>query len=817
MSRTNAFIEKYIFSDSLALDARILNMVCSVGMGAAIVASIARLVEGSPMVTMTAMLGMIVSIVILFALTNRFNIHAIGIPITLIALGDVLWPVIFFTNGGISSGMAAYFVLTIALIVLLARGWMRLVIATAHIVLIIACYGIATQAVPAIAIKPLTPFQQFVDVIQSILVSGFFLGFLALLQRRIFEIEKQRADAAVERVSKNERLRQVVNQMAMTLLDAGAGESDEAMQKSMGMVADALGVDIVRIWRNKVPEISALVCSEDDLLFVLDDEYPRRGAHLLLDEDIDEKVAARTLRYQKTERLNDVIRKLATDLVLTEGTPGFTEMVAQLPAHGDLRSYIIIPVIMREQFWGFVGYSNYGMERTFDDAEIGILRSASMLLISAKIQQDILGTLVAAREEALISSRAKGNFLANMSHEIRTPMNAIIGMTDLALTAKDAATKDQRLSRIKEASRHLLGVINDILDMSKIEADKLELSPEPFSFKALVSRVVSIMSFRIDERRQRFMLDMDESIPDALVGDSQRFAQVVTNLMSNAVKFTPDEGDIRLSFKLLGCGEDGCVIECSVTDTGIGITDEQMARLFNSFEQADSSTSRKYGGTGLGLAISKRVVEMMGGRIRVESHPGEGSAFTFTARFRESTEADLAQASGLAPQKRSLLRGKSEGESAGGVIDAKDNDFTGYTLMVAEDVYVNYEIIATVLEGTGADLAWARNGAEAVRLFSAEPERYALIFMDMQMPERNGLEATADIRSSGLPNSKEVPIVAMTANVFQEDIDACKAAGMDAHIGKPLDFERVMKILHRFLDGRGNRTCEGGTVTSQSS
>ncbi|MDR1713769.1 MAG: response regulator [Coriobacteriales bacterium] len=801
MNRINAFIARYIYSDSLTLDARILNMICSIGMGAAIIASIVRLIEGAPLLAMVAMLGMIVSIIILFILVNRFNVYAILIPVTLVALGDILWPIIFFANGGLTSGMAAFYVLTLAITILLAKGRLRVVLIIVNIAVVFTSYILAIFFAPEVSITTLTPFQQLIDVMQSILVAGFFLGFLALFQRRIFEIEKQRADAAVARVSRNEQLRQVVNQMATTLLGADASASQQALVSSMEMIARAMNVDIVRIWQSQLPQIDLMLSSEDDLLFQLTDEFPCQGPNLLLDEDTAEKRAARTLHYARIPGLNDVLSRLSFDKVLTEGSQEFEDMVQQLPAHRQLQSYIVIPVFLLEQFWGFVSYSNYHKERDFDSSEVEILRSASMLLVSAKIQQETLEALVSAREEAQINSRAKGNFLANMSHEIRTPMNAIIGMTDLAMTAEDTQTKDQRLGKIKEASAHLLGVINDILDMSKIEADKLELVPEPFSFKALVDRMVSIMSFRIEEKRQKFVLRMDKAIPDRLVGDSQRLAQVITNLISNAVKFTPDGGNIEMAFSLLNRVGDCCVIEGRVTDDGIGISEEQKSRLFNSFEQADSSTSRRFGGTGLGLAISKRVVELMGGEIEVSSQPQRGSTFTFTVQLRQASAADEQQASSLVPPRRALLGGTTEEQRRKDApLNGVSADYSGSTIMVAEDVDVNFEIIAALLESTGASLEWARNGLEAVEKFKQQPQRYSLIFMDMQMPELNGLEATAAIRSSGLPNAGQVPIIAMTANVFQEDIDACLAAGMNAHIGKPLDFDRVIELLEQFLE-----------------
>ncbi|MCL2487757.1 MAG: ATP-binding protein, partial [Oscillospiraceae bacterium] len=242
-------------------------------------------------------------------------------------------------------------------------------------------------------------------------------------------------------------------------------------------------------------------------------------------------------------------------------------------------------------------------------------------------------------EQVLIAetaSRAKSDFLANMSHEIRTPMNAIIGMTAIGKSAFDVARKDYSFSKIEDASNHLLGVINDILDMSKIEAGRFDLSEEEFSFERMLQRVVNVVNYKVTEKRQRFKIYVDRDIPEFLVGDDQRLAQVITNIVGNAVKFTPEEGKIRIGTYFLSESDGICDIKITVSDTGIGISPEQQARLFKSFQQADSGTSRKFGGTGLGLVISKSIVELMGGEIWVESELGKGSTFAFTVRVKRS-------------------------------------------------------------------------------------------------------------------------------------------------------------------------------------
>ena len=383
-----------------------------------------------------------------------------------------------------------------------------------------------------------------------------------------------------------------------------------------------------------------------------------------------------------------------------------------------------------------------------------------------------------AREAAEKTTLAKSEFLARMSHEIRTPLNAIIGMSSIGIAAPDIEKKDYSLKKIEEASSHLLGIINDVLDMSKIEAGKFELRYSDFNFLSMISHVESIINMRVAEKKQSLTADIDSDIPKYIIADEQILAQVLTNLLSNAVKFTEDRGSIELAAKKMA-GTDGAIIlRFTVRDTGIGIPAERLKNLFDPFEQVDGNISRKLGGTGLGLDISKRLVDLMGGRIWVESEVGVGSTFIFEIEVREGT----GRAAGMEPEW-----------------DLKDGSLKGKSILIAEDVDINREIISTLLEDTGVDIDFAVNGAEAVDKVSADSAPYELILMDIQMPEMDGYEATRRIRSSHHIKLKEIPIIAMTANVFREDIERCLAVGMNKHIGKPIDICEVKTILKEYL------------------
>jgi PAS domain S-box-containing protein len=398
--------------------------------------------------------------------------------------------------------------------------------------------------------------------------------------------------------------------------------------------------------------------------------------------------------------------------------------------------------------------------------------------------------IMEAKERTEQASRAKSNFLANMSHEIRTPLNAIIGMTAIAKESDDPARKNYCLDKVESSSVHLLGIVNDILDMSKIEEDKFELSYTEFNFSAMIQRVINIFEFRLSEKKQKLDVYQDPSVPSTITTDEQRLAQVITNLISNAIKFTPERGNITLSVRRLEDppemqDEKFCTLEISITDTGIGIPVEQQSKLFNSFVQVDSSIARKFGGTGLGLAISKKIVELMQGKIHIESKENKGSSFIFTIR------------AGI-PEISASSAKVSDGEP----FPEKPPDYHGKRILLAEDIEINREIVITVLEPLGIEIVEAEDGSKAYDLFRADPGGFDLIFMDIHMPDIDGYEASRLIRAFEAEHHvrlNSVPIIAMTANVFKEDIEHCLAAGMNDHIGKPLAFDALMAILKKYL------------------
>ncbi len=580
----------------------------------------------------------------------------------------------------------------------------------------------------------------------------------------------------------------------------------------------------------------------------------------------------------------------------------------------------IIPRILREEFSTFElplirkdGETRIMSFCSFvtDFKHVGIGSIATDITEQRKLEQELL----AAKELAEKSNSAKSEFLSRMSHEMRTPLNAVIGMTTIARSSDDPGKKEYCLEKIDDASKHLLGVINDILDMSKIEANKFELSYTEFDIEAMLLRVLNVVNFRIAEKQQTLVVKLDPDMPSSLISDDQRLAQVIANLLSNAVKFTPEHGTVTLSVNVLSDDNGFCTLQVSVSDTGIGIPPDQQARLFHSFEQADGGIARKYGGTGLGLSISRSIVEMMGGSIWVNSELDKGATFTFTIKAqRGSATRTGALASGVnwetlrvlvvddAPEVREYFAGiaraiglscslaasgaeacacleenrdtpfdiifvdwqmpgmdgleltrrirktygsravvvmiaateweliEQEAKAAGVdrfmqkplfsslIVDCinkclgpnqlpantRQNPgtgrrFDGHRILIAEDIEINREIVISLLQPTGLELDCAENGEEAFRMFRDNPGRYSMIFMDIHMPEVDGYEATRRIRGLDRPEARNIPIVAMTANVFREDIERCLAAGMNDHIGKPMDLAEVFDKLNKYL------------------
>lgn len=381
-----------------------------------------------------------------------------------------------------------------------------------------------------------------------------------------------------------------------------------------------------------------------------------------------------------------------------------------------------------------------------------------------------------ARDDALAASRTKSEFLAVMSHEIRTPMNAIIGFTDLLAKTPLTQHQEKYVRRIFVSSKSLLQIINDILDFSKIEAGKLHLEIIDFSIREVFEQLNEVFSNEAKKRNLELKFDVEALVPHRLEGDPLRFSQIVTNLVSNALKFT-EQGHVKITARLLDVQDKRSTVEIVCEDTGIGIPESKIKRLFSPFTQADSSTTRRYGGTGLGLSICQSLCRMMGGDITVRSRAGVGSTFSFTVCLN-TLEGEIATSLSRieAPQENVNLSGKK--------------------VLLVEDNEINQELVVELLKDSQLSLDIANNGLEALE--KVKLQSYDLVFMDIQMPFLDGFEVTRRIRRD--IGKKELPIIAMTANASNEDRENCIQAGMDDFISKPIAPAPLFKVLTTWLN-----------------
>ena len=457
-----------------------------------------------------------------------------------------------------------------------------------------------------------------------------------------------------------------------------------------------------------------------------------------------------------------------------EGRRGYPE------GHFPLIRHIAVPVMESDQVRMITGVGNKPDD--YNEADVRQLQLIGDSLWKIVSLQRAMTALEKARDDAEAASRAKSTFLANMSHELRTPMNAIMGMTNLALRhTKDPKLRDQ-LEKVDGASKHLLHVINDILDISKIEAERMTLEHTQFKLGEVLENLISLVGHKAADKGLRLLIDLPAGLPAlTLNGDPLRLGQILLNLAGNALKFT-EQGSLTLRARLLEDHPDHLLLRWDVQDTGIGISPEDQAKLFTAFEQADGSMTRKYGGTGLGLAISKRLVHLMGGEVGVISAAGQGSTFWFTVRLGKAAGAAAVQAAPMPATRSADQR----------ILD----QHAGARVLLAEDEPINQEVSKSLLEDAGLRVDVVQDGVQAVAL--AKRNRYALILMDMQMPDMNGLDATRAIRQESLNTA--TPILAMTANAFEADRQVCLDAGMNDHIGKPIEPVHLYETLLTWLE-----------------
>jgi signal transduction histidine kinase/DNA-binding NarL/FixJ family response regulator/HPt (histidine-containing phosphotransfer) domain-containing protein len=581
------FVSKYIFSDDLSLDCRVFNLVLTFGILAEFIAVIARIIEGVSFIAVLAVLVMMAVTAAAFYFCNKFNFYKPGIWLAIIIVCDILFPLVFFTSGGVDSGMAGYFVLTLVLIFFLIRGRGCLLMVLIHIFILISCYIIG-KLYPGTVIPFKRDFSRYVDIIQTILVSGILIGMLVKYQNRIYEKEKLKAEAA---------------------------------------------------------------------------------------------------------------------------------------------------------------------------------------------------------------TRAKAEFLANVSHEIRTPLNAIIGLGELELGRGLSGETRINLEKMYNSGMVLLHIINDLLDISKIESGHFALISGKYQVSSFINDTVNINMVRIGSKPIHFKLSIDENIPSVLIGDELRIRQILNNLLSNAFKYTK-EGTVELSIGFEEKTEDSLYLVCTVKDTGIGIKAEDISKLFSAYNQVDSKSNRHIEGTGLGLSISKSLAEMMDGSISVKSEYGLGSSFT--VRLRQGIAApgllgkDTARA--LETFRFAVVRERRRGPRF---------KMPYARVLVVDDVQINLDVAQGMMISYGLTVDCVLSGPEAIQLVREEKVRYDAVFMDHMMPGMDGIETVRIIREEiDSDYAKMVPIIALTANAIIGSEEMFLSAGFQAFLSKPIDSVKLDVVLNKWVRNR---------------
>ncbi len=699
-----------------------------------------------------------------------------------------------------------------------------------------------------------------------------------------------------------DQLLNAVNSIAILLLSKNDHDFEASINLSLELAAKAVDVDRSYLWKNTI--VDDIICctklAEWANTDIFDAPNPATFPQNLAYQSI----------YPDWEQFYDTTRTLNNETV------DMDKVFASFPVMKKVKAMMVVPIYIENRFWGFVGFDETKYLRNFTKEEKDILTVGGTLIASAIDRQITARDLLEAKEKAILSAQAKSDFLSRMSHEIRTPMNAIIGMTNLARKNSDLDKIQGYLGKVNSSSQQLLSLINDILDMSKIDANKLEIVESEFDFDRMMEHVFNVIQVKMDEKQLEFNYIFDHLFERNMISDELRISQVLTNLLSNAVKFTPNYGTISLIVKEQVINESKSQLHIEVNDTGVGISPDRQKNLFQSFEQADGSITRQYGGTGLGLAICKKIIELMDGKIWIESEEGKGAKFIFEIEVNWGSKRDIIAKNAVLSSdvnilivddseiacenfshilsdaglnhdivnsgeealelvKANLAQGKSydicfidysmpglngaetasamqkltgsaaqvimissynwdeiRNEAAehgvnkflakpimpstffdtvvqmvgsGIVKDMPDDDLEPDNwqhkfVLLAEDIEINREIVLSILEDSKLNIDIATNGKEAYEIFKQNMDKYDLILMDIQMPIMDGISATKSIRALSEPKAQQIPIIAMTANAFKEDEQACIAAGMNGHIAKPIEIDKLFNTLDMYLN-----------------
>jgi signal transduction histidine kinase/DNA-binding response OmpR family regulator len=782
MKEMKKFIHRYFLSDAIPLEAKMLNMIYICGMFFASGAVITRILMGASIYLILLVIGIVFSIACLMYICNHFHLYRACIQITVILLCDILLPAAYFFLGGVSGSSVAYFILGLVLIFLLSKGKNTFILCITNVMVVVSCYYLSYRY-PNLVI-PLGDFithqdlRLYLDHIQSFLIVGLCIGVIVKFQTVVYIKEKEKEDSFNRKLLGQDKLRQAVNKVAAVLFAAGEDQFENSMQKSMEILARCIDVDRMFIWERQiiggVPYfIPIFQWVNDPALWVHD--KPGISSEIVKD------------------RPGWYVR-FSEGLSINGPTAAFPPVLRDMfTPYGNV-STLAIPIILKDHVWGFISFDDCRQERYFPASEDDILRSGVMLFANAVIRHEMTQNLIRTKEEALAGTKAKSDFLARMSHEIRTPLNAILGLSEVELGNNLSDGTRINLEKIYGSGSLLLEIVNDILDISKIESGNFEIFPASYEFPGLVNDTVQLNIIRIGSKHIEFKLELDETIPSRLYGDEVRVKQILNNLLSNALKYT-DAGEVRLLISWEQRGDDAWLI-FTVADTGRGIKKENIEKLFSEYTQFDTTANRQIEGTGLGLSITYGLVHMMGGTITAESEYGKGSV------FRVSVPQGIVDEKPIGKELADRLNGFDfiEGRNRGRGNSIIRSYMPYGRVLVVDDLPTNLDVMTGLLMPYGLMVDTVLSGREAVERIRTEEVRYDLVFMDHMMPEMDGIEATRIIRNEiGSPYAQQVAIIALTANALAGNKEMFLHGGFNDYISKPIDIKRLDTVLNQWI------------------
>ncbi len=543
---------------------------------------------------------------------------------------------------------------------------------------------------------------------------------------------------------------------------------EHAFQQAIEMVTQAIGASrtwVFRHFESAYGEAARLVTP-----------VPSNGSTIAEREQV---LLQRGMPYKKI-KLYDWYLLLEKGESISGMLGTFSPQKQAVLAHFEIRSILILPIQVDNKFWGFIGFDNFKENWRWTGIEENILRGFCNALGGAISQQLTQKALLKAKESAEVATQSKSNFLSNISHEIRTPMNAIIGLTELLLPEVQEKQQLEYLQAIRFSADNLLRLINDLLDLSKIEAGKIEITSEPFDMKELLQNFERTLGYIAKDKAVEIRLEMQADLPVNLTGDAVRLNQILLNVGANAVKFT-DEGRIDIRVKVLSQSSEAVRIAYEIEDTGIGISEEKLERIFEQFEQAEKYTSKKYGGTGLGLTITRKLVQLLGGNISVVSQINKGTCFTIELPFT----SHQAKRIGDTTEEVSLY-----------------STLQGHKVLLVEDNHINLMLASRLLKKWQLEYRVAENGAEAEMLL--KQEHFDLILLDIQMPVMNGFELIERIRGGLIGGDVNIPVIALTADAFDQTREKADALGFNDFITKPIKSSDLFLKMKKLLHATGN-------------